>query len=122
MLFYGVAAQAQLLPVPGASNPAWALTQAKRQPIPPGVYSQMRTDRMPNANLKGVTSAGNQHYHWDSNRQLTYEWDSQPGSGTIAPDKAVTVTELQTNTTYTYRRRTHSLAKPQALPGPSPSK
>ncbi|GAB3234755.1 hypothetical protein GCM10027346_23880 [Hymenobacter seoulensis] len=123
LLTCGVSARAQLLPVPGASNPDWTLVKKHTPPASPGDSGPMPTDRMPNGAPKGVTSMGNHHFHWDSERELTYEWDSRPGSGTVAPDKAVTVHERKTNSTYTFRRRAQPVGRPQALPSPStPSK
>lgn len=100
-------AHAQLLPVPGAKNPDWTLKKSEPRPNAEPSDVLPGTDRMPNAMQKSVKSIGNRHYHWDSDRQLAYEWLSRPTSGSIAPDELVTVRSESTGTTYTYRRRSH---------------
>ena len=100
-------AHAQSLPVPGAKNSDWSLEKTELRPNADPSDVLPGTDRMPNAVQKSVKSIGNRHYHWDSNWQLAYEWLSRPSSGSIVPDKLVTVRQEPTGTIYTYRRRTH---------------
>jgi hypothetical protein len=104
ILLFGFVAHAQLLPVPGTSNPDWTLEKA--EPISPNPRPVQRVgiDRMPNAAQKSIASSGNQHYHWDAKKQLVYTWLSRPGSQTIAPDKEVTVRDDRTDSVYTFRR------------------
>ena len=97
-------AHAQLLPVPGAKNPDWKVE--KKEALPQASLSDepIRIDRMPNAMQNSIVSKGDVHHYWDADRQLAYEWRSRPGSGSVAPDKAVLVREDRTGTTYTFRR------------------
>ena len=97
-------AHAQILPVPGAQNPDWALEKSKARSRAEPADVLPGTDRMPNAGQQSIKSIGNHHYHWDSNRQLAYEWLSRPGSGSTAPDKLVVV-RSESAGTYTYRSR-----------------
>ena len=99
------AAQAQLLPVPGTKNPDWALEKSEAGPNAEPSDVLPGTDRMPNAMQRSIKSIGNRHYHWDSKRQLAYEWLSRPSSGSVAPDQLVKVRAEPTGTLYTYRRR-----------------
>ena len=103
-LFGGAsAAHAQLLPAPGSKNPDWNLEKSEVRKETSAPVLPAPTDRMPNAAQKSISSNGNHHYHWDADRQLAYDWLSQPGS--VAPDKQVTVREQRTGTVYTFRRK-----------------
>ena len=99
------AVRAQQLPVPGDKNPDWALEKSEARPNAGPSDVLPATDRMPNAMQKSIKSIGNRHYHWDSKRQLAYEWLSRPSSGSVAPDQLLTVRAEPTGTLYTYRRR-----------------
>jgi hypothetical protein len=99
------AAQAQLLPVPGSNNPDWKAEKAEPLPDATPGGEPLKTDRMPNAGQRSISSSGNRHYHWDAEHQLAYQWLSRPGSGTVAPDKEVLVREERTGITYTFRRK-----------------
>ncbi|TPG72377.1 hypothetical protein [Hymenobacter nivis] len=123
LLFLGTAgfasqAQAQVLPIPGARNPDWAL-----ETTVPDAYRHapgnlpVTTDRMPNASQRSVLSNGNRSYHWDAARQLAYEWPSH--TSTLGPQNSVTVRDDRTGTTYTYGRRAPRPAARQwhRLPG-----
>ena len=96
--------RAQQLPVPGDKNPDWALEKSEARPNAEPSDVLPGTDRMPNAMQKSIKSIGNRHYHWDSKRQLAYEWLSRPSSGSVAPDQLVTVRAEPTGILYTYRR------------------
>ncbi|MBF9222826.1 hypothetical protein [Hymenobacter ruricola] len=98
-------AHAQLLPVPGVKNPDWKVEKKEALPDATPFDEAPKTDRMPNAAQKGISSIGNRHYHWDAEHQLAYQWLSRPGSGTVAPDKEVLVREERTGITYTFRRK-----------------
>ncbi|MBF9143606.1 hypothetical protein [Hymenobacter properus] len=105
-LYCGISAvHAQLLPVPGAKNPDWKVETPEVVPEAVPFGEAPKTDRMPNAVQKSIASKGNLHHYWDAERQLTYEWRSRPGSGTVAPDKKVVVREDRTGLTYTFIRR-----------------
>jgi hypothetical protein len=93
-------AHAQLLPVPGSKNPDWVLEKAQEKPE----QAVTSTEPMPNA-LKSISSSSTTHRHWDATRQLAYEWESRPNSGSVAPDRSVLVREDRTGTTYVFRRR-----------------
>ena len=96
--------RAQQLPVPGDKNPDWALEKSEARPNAEPSDVLPGTDRMPNAMQRSIKSIGNRHYHWDSKRQLAYEWLSRPGSGSTAPDKLVVV-RSESAGIYTYRSR-----------------
>jgi hypothetical protein len=98
-------AQAQLLPVPGVKNPDWQAEKSEAAAEATPFGEAPTADRMPNAAQKSISSSGNRHYHWDAERQLAYQWQSRPGSGTVAPDKEVLVREDRTGITYTFRRK-----------------
>ncbi|MDO7854734.1 hypothetical protein [Hymenobacter convexus] len=119
------AAQAQLLPIPGARNPDWTLTKTS----PPHPYDSSDSlryksdrmpnkaadfpapaDHMPNAARKSISGIGNRRYYWDADRRLRYAWQVKPGSE--APDSTVTVHDDNSDIAYIFRRRKSSAPKP----------
>ena len=107
LLSAALAAQAQVLPVPGAKNPDWVLFGTYRRPYDNRVFGPPSTDRMPNAAAKSVKSIGNQHYYWDAAHQLAYDWYSR--EGTLTPFGLVNVRVQQQDIVYSYHRRGEKL-------------
>ena len=103
LLTASLAAQAQVLPVPGGKNPDWVLVQTERKPYAGQDMWPTSTDRMPNAAAKSIKSMGNHHYYWDATRQLSYEWLSKPDQ--VAPSSLVIVHQQTTGATFVYRKR-----------------
>jgi hypothetical protein len=103
LLTTALAAQAQVLPVPGGKNPDWVLLQTEWKPYDGQVMQSISLDRMPNAAAKSIISKGNHHYYWDAARQLSYEWLSNPDQ--VAPNSVVVVHQQTTGATFAYRKR-----------------
>jgi hypothetical protein len=103
LLAASLAAQAQVLPVPGGKNPDWEFLRTERKPYDGHIIRSSSVDRMPNAAAKSIKSIGNHHYYWDDATQLAYDWFSK--EGTLGPVVLINVRAQQQSTVYTYRRR-----------------
>jgi hypothetical protein len=103
LLGTSLVAQAQILPVPGGTNPDWVLFGTYKKPYDGRVIEPPTADRMPNAAAKSIKSIGNHHYYWDADRQLAYDWLSK--DGILAPLALVNVRVQQQDVVYSYHRR-----------------
>ncbi|GAB2862349.1 hypothetical protein [Hymenobacter ruber] len=101
-LLSGLAANAQLLPVPNSKNPDWVLLKTEKRHSDNRLLFSPGTDKMPNAAEKSIISKGNHHYHWDASQQLVYDWVS--AAGMMAPLDTVNVREQRSDIAYIYRR------------------
>jgi hypothetical protein len=98
-----LAAHAQVLPVPGGTNPDWVLFGTYKNPYDGQAVEPPTTDRMPNAAAKSIKSIGNHRYYWDADRQLAYDWFSK--DGVLSPLALVNVRVQQQDIVYSYHRR-----------------
>ena len=103
LLTASLAAQAQVLPVPGGKNPDWVLVQTEQKLYDGHIIQSSNIDRMPNAEAKSIKSIGNHHYYWNAANHLAYDWVSKDGM--LEPLGLVNVREQQQSTVYSYRRR-----------------
>ena len=103
LLSISLAAEAQVLPVPGAKNPDWVLFSTQRQPYEGQALAPPSADRMPNAASRSIKSIGTHHSYWDASRQLAYDWLSE--DGTLGPLALVNVRAQQQDVVYSYHRR-----------------
>lgn len=99
-----LAAQAQVLPVPGEKNPDWVLFITFKKPYYDGLVVEPPTaDRMPHAAGKSIKSIGNHRYYWDADHQLAYDWLSKDGA--LGPLVLVNVRAQRQDIVYSYHRR-----------------